>query len=184
MNTNHAGTIKQMIKARVDRVRHEARGHWREMLDAETPAGAKATAFAAGTLISTIPVPLVDMAIAAFVMRRFAGLPRGPFFTGMALTNNLVMAPLYASTPRVGGYALGMLANHTPVVPPEALLLRVLVGYLIIALSMALGSFLLANTGFRGYRAAYGARSGSPWSSKLKDEGEGCVQNALSGMNK
>lgn len=168
MNAIHFGQIKQMVVNRVQAVRREAQANWREMLDADTPAGVMATSFAAGTLISTIPVPLVDMAIAAFVMRRFSHLPRGPFFTGMALTNNLVMAPLYASTPRVGGYALGLLASHTPVVAPEALLFRVLVGYLIIALSMALGSFLLANTGFHGYQAV---RRPQLVAARISDEG-------------
>jgi len=146
--------LKEMALNRVDRIRREARGHWQEMTAAEAPAGEMATAFAAGTLISTIPVPLVDMAIAAFVMRRYSKLPRAPFFTAMALTNNLVMAPLYASTPRVGGYALQWMAGHTPVVAPEAFLVRVLVGYVLIALGLGLGSYIVANTGFRGLKLA------------------------------
>ncbi|MBP8947467.1 MAG: hypothetical protein KBG73_01415, partial [Candidatus Promineofilum sp.] len=75
-------------------------------------------------------------------------------FTAMALTNNLVMAPLYASTPKVGGFAIHWMAVHTPVVAPEAFVVRVLVGYVLIALGMALGSFVLANTGFRGLKLA------------------------------
>jgi len=153
MNGINRNQLKQMVVSRINRLQREARAHLHEMADADTPAGTMATAFAAGTLISTIPVPLVDMAVAAYVMRRFSRLPRAPFFSGMALANNLVMAPLYASTPRVGGYALNVLATHTPVVAPEAWLLRVLVGYLIIAVSMALASFVVANTGFHGYQA-------------------------------
>jgi hypothetical protein len=93
------------------------------------------------------------MALAAYVTRRFDRMPRAPFFTGMAVANNLVMAPLYASTPRVGGLALGWLATHTPLAAPEAFLIRILVGYLLIALGLALCSYVLANTGFRGYQA-------------------------------
>jgi len=115
-------TIKRYLARRIEAGWHEARGHWREMVAAEAPAGTLAAAFAIGTLISTIPVPLVDMALAAWVTRRFNAMPRAPFFGGMALANNLFMAPLYASTPRVGG--------------------------------LALGSYVLANTGFRGYQAA------------------------------
>ena len=153
MKTINSNQIKKFVAQKAQRAAGEVRKNWREMVEAEAPAGTLATAFAAGTLISTIPVPLVDMAIAAYVTKRFERMPRAPFFTGMALTNNLVMAPLYASTPRVGGYALNVLASHTPVAAPEALLVRVLVGYLIIALSLALGSFLVANTGFHGYQA-------------------------------
>lgn len=146
-------TIRQAVARRIDGFRAQARAHWREMVEAEAPAGTLATAFAAGTLISTIPVPLVDMAVAAWVTRRFDRMPRAPFFTGMAVANNLVMAPLYASTPRVGGLALGWLATHTPLAAPEAFLIRILVGYLLIAAGLALGSYVLANTGFRGYQA-------------------------------
>ncbi len=153
MNGINLGQLKQGVVSQMNRLRREARAHLREMAEADAPAGTMATAFAAGTLISTIPVPLLDMAVAAYVMRRFSRLPRAPFFSGMALANNLVMAPLYASTPRVGGYALGVLATHTPVVAPEAWLLRALVGYLIIAMTMALASFVVANTGFHGYQA-------------------------------
>ena len=154
MKTINFAQLKEMAVNRVDRIRREALSHWREMTAAEAPAGEMATAFAAGTLVSTIPLPLVDMAIAAFIMRRYDKLPRAPFFTAMALTNNLVMAPLYASTPKVGGFAIHWMAVHTPVVAPEAFVVRVLVGYVLIALGMALGSFVLANTGFRGLKLA------------------------------
>ena len=154
MKTINFAQLKEMAVNRVDRIRREALSHWREMTAAEAPAGEMATAFAAGTLVSTIPLPLLDMAIAAFIMRRYDRLPRAPFFTAMALTNNLVMAPLYASTPKVGGFAIHWMAVHTPVVAPEAFVVRVLVGYVLIALGMALGSFVLANTGFRGLKLA------------------------------
>jgi len=70
----------------------------------------------------------------------------------LAITNNLVMAPLYAATPKLGTLAIGWMALHTPVALPEALALRVLVGYLMIAAGLGLGSFIVANTGFRGYQ--------------------------------
>lgn len=153
-------TIKQYLTRRFEAIRHEVSNNWKELAAAEAPAGTLAAAFAVGTLISTIPIPLVDMALAAYVTRRFDDMPRAPFFSGMALANNLVMAPLYASTPRVGGLALGWLAAHTPVAAPEAFLLRILVGYLLIALGLALGSYVLANTGFRGYQVV--RRRGNP----------------------
>lgn len=148
-NTN----IKETAARKLGEFRTEAHGHWREMVEADAPAGTLATAFAAGTLISTIPVPLVDMALAAYVTRRYSEMPRGPFFTGMALANNLVMAPLYASTPKVGGFALGWVAGVTAWAAPDTLLVRVLVGYLLIALGLGLGAFIVASTGFRGYQA-------------------------------
>jgi hypothetical protein len=146
--------LKQFVTKQIDRARNEARTYWREMVEAEAPTVVMALAMAIGTLVSTIPVPLVDMALATYIMRRFSTIPRAPFFVGMAVANNLIMAPLYASTPKVGGAALGWLSSNTPVVAPEAFLLKILVGYLLIALGLALGSFVLANTGFYGYRVA------------------------------
>jgi len=154
MNGMTLNQLKNKAISRMRDLRQEVVNQWREMAAAEAPAGDMARAFTAGTLVSTIPVPMVDMAIAAFVMRRFSRLPRAPFFAAMALTNNLVMAPLYASTPRVGGYALQWMAGHTPVVAPEAFLVRVLVGYVLIALGLGLGSYIVANTGFRGLKLA------------------------------
>lgn len=153
MKAISTNTIKKYATGKAANLRHQARANWREMVDAEAPAGTLALAFATGTLISTIPVPLVDMALATYVTRRYSAMPRAPFFTGMALANNLVMAPLYASTPKVGGMALGWLAVNTPLVAPEAVLIRIIVGYLLIALGLALGSYVLASTGFRGYQA-------------------------------
>jgi hypothetical protein len=145
---------KKFVTKQIRRARNEAHAYWREMKDADAPTVVMAAALAIGTLVSTIPVPLVDMALAAYIMRRFSTMPRAPFFVGMALANNLVMAPLYASTPRVGGAALGWLSTNTPIAAPEAFLVKILVGYLLIALGLALGSFALANTGFYGYRVA------------------------------
>ena len=153
MKAINSNTIKAYATQQAGRLRDEARRNWREMVEAEAPAGTMATAFTVGTVISTIPVPLVDMALAAYVTRRYEEMPRAPFLTGMAVANNLVMAPLYAATPKVGGMALYWLATHTPVTAPEAVLLRIIVGYLLIALGFGLAAFVLSATGFRGYQA-------------------------------
>lgn len=153
MKTINSNTIKKYATQQVSRLRDEARRNWREMVEAEAPAGTMATAFTVGTVISTIPVPLVDMALAAYVTRRYDEMPRAPFLTGMAVANNLVMAPLYAATPKVGGMALYWLASHLAVTAPEAILLRIIVGYLLIALGLGLAAFVVSSTGFHGYQA-------------------------------
>lgn len=152
MKTINRDELGNRIRALKGRVIAEARHHWREMLTAEAPVGVLAFAFTAGLLISTIPVPVIDMALAGLVLRRFSRLPRAPFFAAMAMTNNLVMAPVYASTPKVGGFALHWLAGRAPVALPEALAVQVLVGYLLIVVGLALGGYALAGTGFYGYR--------------------------------
>lgn len=144
--------IKYIADTQVERARNQARVYWQEMSQTEAPAVVMAAVMAVGTLIGTIPIPMLDMALAAFVMRRYASMPRAPFFVGMALANNLVMAPLYATTPKVGGAALGWVATYSPMAAPDVFMLKIVVGYLLIAVGLALGCFLLANTGFYGYR--------------------------------
>jgi hypothetical protein len=152
MKSINAVQIKNFANTQMNRARNQARVYWREMVEADAPTVVMASALAIGMLISTIPVPMLDMALAAYVMRRFSTMPRAPFFVGMAMANNLIMAPLYASTPRVGGAALGWLSLRAPMVAPEAFLLKILVGYFLIALGLGLGSFVVAHAGFYGYR--------------------------------
>lgn len=146
--------MRQMFSKRLAQVRGEARRSWHELATGDTSTGAAAGAFAVGMLVSTIPLPVIDMALATLIMRRFGRLPRAPFVAAMALTNNLVMAPIYASTPKVGGFVMHWLGRHTPLSAPDAVALQVLVGYLTVALGLALGSFALVHTGLYGYRAA------------------------------
>lgn len=154
MKAKTTAKIKQYAIRQIDRIREEVSANWQEMIEAKAPTNTLATAFATGTVISTIPIPLVDMALAAFVTRRFSDMPRAPFFTGMALANNLVMAPLYASTPKVGALALGWLASNTALIAPDALVIRILVGYLLIAMGLGLAAFILASTGFHGLKVS------------------------------
>ena len=153
MATEITHRLRQILVKHVCRMRREAASTWRELIVAEEPATTLATAFATGTLVSTIPVPLMDMALAAYVTRRFSSLPRAPFLAGMAVANNLVMAPLYASTPKVGGAMLNWLSGHADLPTSNALPVQILIGYLLIAAGMTLASFVLAGTGFRGYKA-------------------------------
>lgn len=152
-------SIKNFANTQIERARNQARVYWQEMVQAEASIVFMAAVMAIGTLICTIPIPMLDMAMAAFVMRRYASMPRAPFFVGMALANNLVMAPLYATTPKVGGAALGWVATHSPMAAPDVFLLKIIVGYLLIAVGLALGCFLLANTGFYGYRLSRRAQA-------------------------
>jgi hypothetical protein len=152
MKTMDRHELQNRIGRLKDKVIAQARQYWTEIASAEAPVGVLAFAFTAGLLISTIPVPMIDMALAGLVLRRFSRLPRAPFLAAMAMTNNLVMAPVYASTPKVGGFALHWLAGRMPVALPEALAVQVLVGYLLIVVGLAFAGYALAGTGFYSYR--------------------------------
>lgn len=101
-----------------------------DMVEGDTPPATAAAAFAAGTLVSTVPVPFLDVALGALVLRLSAGrLPRLPIVLAMALWNNLVMAPLYLATPRVGTFVLGLIAPDWVTGSGLALLPGILIGY-------------------------------------------------------
>lgn len=144
----------KMANERVVRARTDFNEQFRAMLDADTPADSTAAAFAAGTLVSTIPVPFLDMALAMLVLR-LAGqrLPRLPILAAMALWNNLIMAPLYATTPRIGGFVLTRVPVEMAASPTLDLVLRILVGYIVIALTLTVVGYVAVRLGVGQYQA-------------------------------
>lgn len=152
---NRTGEPRRQLVAQLGReALAVVRAHCLEVARTDDPVSALAAAFALGTFVSTIPVPVVDMLLAGLLLRRFQRIPRAPFMAGMALWNNFIMAPIYATTPKVGGYALALLANRTSLVAPDLVFTRLAAGYLIIAAGLVMLSYLVAHTGFAGYRAS------------------------------
>jgi hypothetical protein len=143
--------IKETATRRVVRATDELKAQWREMIQAEAPVLVLAAAFAVGTLVSMVPVPVVDMMIAALVMRLMHRLPRGPIMAAMAMWNSFIMAPVYATSPKVGGRVIAEASAHS-VAMPDALAVQVVVGMVLIALGMALASFVLSATFFATVR--------------------------------
>lgn len=144
--------LKQSAAQRAQSVLAELRSNWQQMIRAEAPVLILAVAFMVGTLVSMVPVPVVDMVVAGLVMRRLQRLPRGPIVAAMALWNSFIMAPLYATSPRVGGAVLSSAAGYSHLAVPDTLLPRLVVGNLTIALVLALASFLLATALFSALR--------------------------------
>ncbi len=144
----HLCRIKQFATTRSQQSLAELRSLWREMVSAEAPAVVLATAFAVGTLLSMVPVPVLDMMLAALVMRVLHRLPRGPIVAAMALWNSFVMAPVYATSPKVGGLLIATAATHSSLVVTDAMILKIVIGNLFIAAGLALFSFCIAAAGF------------------------------------
>lgn len=143
--------LKETVTRRIKRAIDELKGQWREMVQAEAPVPVLAAAFAVGTLVSMVPVPVVDMMVAALVMRLLHRLPRGPIMTAMAIWNSFIMAPVYATSPKVGGVVIAEASAHSVAVP-DALAVQVVVGMVLIALGMGLASFVLSATFFATVR--------------------------------
>ena len=110
---------------------------WRELAALGSPlhpAGSLAAAFALGTLISFIPVPVLDSLLVAFVLARCKQVNRAAIFMSRLIWNDLLVFPLYAP-----GYRLGAQLVR-PMVNPEA----PLPGIFTSILSFAVGSTILA----------------------------------------
>lgn len=145
-------TVQQAMVQRIRAAVDELQAHWHEMIRAEAPVLALAIAFTVGTVVSMVPVPVLDMMIAAAVMRLLHRLPRGPFMAAMAMWNSVVMAPVYAASPKVGGLVISTAAVHSSIAIPDMVIVRLAVGTGLIALGMALFSFLLATSVFSALR--------------------------------
>lgn len=141
-------TIKHFLANRFRESIKTFRGQWLEMIRADAPVLVLAGAFTVGTLVSMVPIPVVDMLLAGLVMRRLDRLPRGPIVVAMAFWNNLIMAPVYASCPRVGGMVIATTASHSHWQPADAVLLQIVVGSVAIVIGLTLFSFLLATALF------------------------------------
>jgi hypothetical protein len=153
MNVQDFDLVK-MAAERIGRARTEYTTQFQAMLNDDTPAAETAMAFAAGTLVSTVPVPFLDMALAMLVLR-LAGnrLPKLPIMAAMALWNNLIMAPLYATTPRIGGYVLTRVALDMATTPSLDLVLRIVIGYLIIVATLTVFGYAAVRAGIGHYQA-------------------------------
>lgn len=128
-----------------------------QLVAGEVPAARAAAAFAVGTVVSTIPLPFVDVALGAAVLRLSAGrLPRLPIVAAMAIWNNLIMAPLYLATPRLGAAVLGTLR---PGADAAAWLPAVLVGYALIVALLTGFAYGLMRLGLPLLRARAGGWS-------------------------
>lgn len=66
------------------------------------PVGELAAAFALGTLISFIPVPILDTLLVGLVFTRLKRINRAPIFIARVIWNDLLVYPLYGP-----GYRLG-----------------------------------------------------------------------------
>ncbi|HEX6387776.1 MAG TPA: DUF2062 domain-containing protein, partial [Anaerolineae bacterium] len=87
-----------------NRIRQQIGQQWDEIRRAEASATGVARAFAVGTFIGLLPLPGVDLLLTSLLLRRFKEMERLPLFAAMALWNNVVAAPLYVASPKVGTF--------------------------------------------------------------------------------
>lgn len=136
--------IRRKLIAHLTRITSDFRAECQHMTRGEAKVVVLATAFSVGTLVSMVPIPVLDMMLAALVMRLLHRLPRGPIFAAMAVWNNMVMAPLYATSPRLGGGLISTVSAHSSLRISDAILPRVLIGNAAMACVLVAFSFVCA----------------------------------------
>jgi uncharacterized protein (DUF2062 family) len=140
---------------------------WQELKELRNPthsAGGLAAAFALGTLLSFIPVPLLDSMLVGMVLARFKQVNRAALLMARLIWNDLLVFPLYGPGYRLGSAVLapvmaadGDLAGMGTVVAP---LLSFTVGSIIIATGVAAAGYVLFLLGIQLYRLGAVAGSG------------------------
>lgn len=88
-----------------------------ELRNPSLPASGLAAAFAVGTLLSFIPVPLLDTILVAAVLARFRQLNRASLFMARLIWNDLLVIPLYGPGYRLGSAVVQALIGAEPQLP-------------------------------------------------------------------
>ncbi|MCA9921657.1 MAG: DUF2062 domain-containing protein [Anaerolineales bacterium] len=118
----------------------------------DTNASPETTArsFALGTLISVLPTPGFNIALAALLAARYKQLNKAALLAAVGVWNGFVVAPLYALSYQLGEMLFGTMPGGFGVVSfPVALLSLVkgfLVGNVLIALLVTAVSYLVVKT--------------------------------------
>lgn len=118
----------------------------------ETNASPEATArsFALGTLISVLPTPGFNIALAALLAARYKQLNKAALLTAVGVWNGFVVAPLYALSYQLGEVMFGVmptgLAGVSLHVAALSLLKGFLVGNVLIAMLVTAVSYLVVKT--------------------------------------
>jgi uncharacterized protein (DUF2062 family) len=146
----------------MNRLKGKVKKEWQDIVQSEASADGVARAFAVGTFVGLVPIPGLDIVLTILVLRLFKQVERSPLFAAMAVWNNLVAAPFYATGYKVGDACLKLAptaiaekASH----PTFAWLFPFAVGNFIIALVMAIASYFAVRQGLNRYKSTVSTNS-------------------------
>lgn len=111
------------------------------LADPAQPARALALAFATGTLLGFLPVPVLDSLVLAFLLARSRRLSRPAVLAGKMVWNELLVLPLYGPALRLGDRLVSGTAVQPLGLAGQAL--DFAVGLLLLALLAAAAGSLL-----------------------------------------
>jgi len=119
-------------------------------LDTSASPEAMARSFALGTLISVLPTPGFNIALAALLAARFKQLNKASLLAAIGVWNGFVVAPLYALSYQLGEILFGVAPTGLMGVPFQVAALSLLKGFLVgnvlIALLITAVSYLIVKT--------------------------------------
>lgn len=111
---------------------------------------AMARSFALGTLISVLPTPGFNIALAALLAARFKQLNKASLLAAIGVWNGFVVAPLYALSYQLGEMMFGAAPTGLMGVPFQVAFISLLKGFLVgnvlIALAITAVSYLIVKT--------------------------------------
>ena len=123
------------------------RCRWQQFIDSNATPGNIAAAFALGTLISVLPTPGLNIALASGLTMLFKSLNRVGLFAAIGVWNAIVVAPLYALSYRVGDWLFADSVWSLPLTMPAWMGTAVsfaqnfLIGNLLVAITITLASY-------------------------------------------
>jgi len=137
-------------------IRDKAKKHIEELISVNTTPHSIASGFAIGTLIGILPTPGISMPIALLIVFIFPKINKISLVGAILFWNPLLTIPLYPPS-----YALGnMIFGNTEVIRYNLVLFdqaynftrRFLVGNAIIAITIAMTSYLITRIVIIGYK--------------------------------
>jgi len=138
---------RSSLRKSAERVRILFQQELRELQNPAHSAKKLAAAFALGTLLSFIPVPLLDSMLVGVVLTRFKQVHRAPLFIARLLWNDLLVFPIYGPAYRLGSALLAPLLHSSPEMPgvrsAVAPLLNFTLGSILMATSAAAAGYML-----------------------------------------
>lgn len=150
---NHLQLRKAFARARI-----QFSQEIQELRDPAHSAAKLAAAFALGTLLSFIPVPVLDTILVGMILARFKQVNRAPLFMARLIWNDFLVFPLFGPGYKLGSALLESLMGIDTELPAGVdmavnPLLSFMLGGVILAVSLTLLGYFAFLLAIKLYRA-------------------------------
>ena len=101
--------ISSLFRELTDKLHQKAVQELRDLAVANEAPAVLARAFALGTMLSFVPVPILDTLLVLFILSRYKHVNRPALLAARVLWNDLVVLPLYVPAVHLGRYVVASL---------------------------------------------------------------------------